>query len=164
MIPPINTVLYATDLGDKEHTRPVFRRAVSLARRYEAKLLMLHVLEPLGSTGNAVIDTYLPSEIALKLRSEEGMREVLESMKGRLRSFAEEELRGETPERTPGTEVHVATGMPSREILRIAEDNNVDVIVMGKSTHSFFGGAVMGTCARRVTRHSQIPVLLVPNN
>lgn len=42
--PNIKTILYATDLG--ENTRPVFRLAVSQARRYNARLLMLHVVEP----------------------------------------------------------------------------------------------------------------------
>lgn len=164
MIPQINKILYATDLGDRDHTRPVFRRAVSLARRYEASLLMAHVVQPLGSTGSAIVDTYLPPDIAEKVHNQEGMKDVLKKMKQRLELFAEEELKNELPERTPVTEVHVATGIPSKEILRMAVENNVDVIVMGKSTHSFFGGTVMGTTARRVTRHSDIPVLLVPNS
>ncbi|WP_028582870.1 universal stress protein [Desulfogranum mediterraneum] len=162
MIPPINKILYASDQG--EHTRPVFRRAVSLARRYEAKLLMVHVVEPLSAAGNAIVDTYLPLETADKLKSEDGMHEVLEKVKKRLQLFAREELRGERQDRIPDTEVHVVMGTPSREILRIAEENNVDVIVMGKSAHSFFGNTMMGTCARRVTRYSNIPVFLIPNN
>lgn len=163
MIPPIKKILYATDLGEIDHTRPVFRRAVSLARRYDASLLMAHVVQPLGSTGSAIVDTYLPPDVAEKFHQEGGMRDVLAKMKQRLEEFGLDELKGETPERTPVTEVHVATGIPSREILRMAMENKVDVIVMGKSTHSFFGGTVMGTTARRVTRHSDIPVLLVPN-
>lgn len=162
MIPPIKKVLYATDLG--EHTRPVFRRAVSLARRYDALLLMVHVVEPLGATGNAVVKTYLSDDAADKLLKEDGMREILDRMKQRLKRFAEDELANESEDRIPSTEFHVSTGRPSRELLRIAEENNVDVIVMGKSAHSFFGNTMMGTCARRVTRYSNIPVYLIPNN
>ena len=162
MIPPINKVLYATDLG--EHTRPVFRRAISLARRYDAKLLMVHVVEPLGAAGNAIVETYLPTETAEKLTKGKGMQDVVEKIKDRLHVFAEEEFEGETPERIPTVEVHVSIGRPSRELIRIAEENDVDVIVMGKSAHSFLGNSMMGTCARRVTRHSNIPVYLIPNN
>ncbi len=162
MIPPINKVLYATDLG--EHTRPVFRRAVSLARRYNALLLMVHVVEPLGAAGSAIVETYLPAETAEKVLKDGGMHDVLERMKKQVQLFAEEEFAGESAERVPDTEVHVSMGTPSRELLRIAEENNVDVIVIGKSAHSFFGNTMMGTCARRVTRYSNIPVYLVPNN
>ncbi len=163
MIPPINKILYASDL-EGAHTRPVFRRAVSLARRYEARLLMVHVVEPLGATGNAVLGNYLPEETVAKILREGGMHEVIAKMKRRLHAFAEEELDGEKPERIPDIEAHVSTGRPSREILRIAEENNVDVIVMGKSVNSFLGNSLVGTCARRVVRYSSIPVFLVPNN
>lgn len=162
MLPPIKKVLYATDLG--EHTRPVFRRAVSLARRYEALLLMVHVVEPLGVAGSAIVESYLPADTAEKLLKEGGMNEVVEKMKMQVQHFADEELADEEEHRVPDTEVHVSYGRPSRELLRIAEENNADVIVMGKSAHSFFGNAMMGTCARRVTRYSNIPVYLVPNN
>ncbi|WP_028581635.1 universal stress protein [Desulfogranum japonicum] len=162
MIPQIQKVLYASDLG--EHTRPVFARAVSLARRYGAELLMVHVVEPLGVTGTSIIESYLPEETVHKIQKNGGMAEMMERVKRQLHDFAEEELKEETPERVPAIEVHVTLGMPSREIMRIAEENNVDVIVMGKSAHSFFGNTMMGTCARRVTRHSNIPVFLIPNN
>ncbi len=162
MIPQIQKVLYASDLG--EHTRPVFARSVSLARRYKADLLMVHVVEPLGAAGQSVIDTYLSEETIEKIHKNGGMSEVMERVKRQLHEFAEEELKEETPERVPDIEIHVSLGMPSREIIRIAHENNVDVIVMGKSAHSFFGNTMMGTCARRVTRHSDIPVFLIPNN
>lgn len=158
--PNIQTILYATDLG--ENTRPVFRLAVSQARRYDARLLMLHVVEPLGTTGTAIIANYLSGETAEKI-NREGAREVLEIMKKRLDTYCREELASFGLDRTPVTEILVATGNPSEEILEIAKKYKADMIVMGTSTRSFFGNAVMGTTARRVSRHSEIPVLLVPN-
>jgi len=41
--------------------------------------------------------------------------------------------------------------------------HGVDCIVIGKSTHSLLGGHMMGSTARRVSRHSRVPVMLVPN-
>jgi nucleotide-binding universal stress UspA family protein len=58
----------------------------------------------------------------------------------------------------------VVAGDPSEEILRVADKNTVDLIVMGKSTGSVFGSTVMGSVARRVTRHAKVPVLVVPNS
>lgn len=158
--PNIKTILYATDLG--ENTRPVFRLAVSQARRYDAQLLMVHVVEPLGTTGTAIIANYLSGEATDKI-TRDGARELLEIMKKRLDAYCKEELESFGLDRTPVTEIVVATGKPCEEILELAKKRQADMIVMGTSTHSFFGSALMGTTARRVSRHSEIPVLLVPN-
>ena len=79
--PNIKTILYASDLG--ENTRPVFRLAVSQARRYNARLLMLHVVEPLGTTGTAIIANYLSGEEADRI-NRVGPQDILELMKKRL--------------------------------------------------------------------------------
>ena len=159
--PEINTILYASDLG--EQTRPVFRLAVSQARRYDARILMLHVVPPLGSTAQSIVDSYLSKEDADRVHKE-GMRHLLENMKQRLDKFRQEEIEAYNLKRIPVTEIIVVSGSyPSQEILRVAEEHHADMIVMGKSTHSFFNSDVLGTTARRVTRYSQVPVLLVPN-
>lgn len=158
--PNIKTILYATDLG--ENTRPVFRLAVSQARRYDARLLMLHVVEPLGTTGTAIIANYLSGETAEKI-NRDGAREVLAVMKQRLDTYCQEELASFGLDRTPVTEILVASGNPSEEILEVAKKHQADMIVMGTSTRSFLGSALMGTTVRRVSRFSHIPVLLVPN-
>ncbi len=159
--PNIKTILYATDLG--ENTRPVFRLAVSQARRYNARLLLLHVVEPLGAAGTAMIANYLSGEAIDKMNND-GARDILEIMKKRLDDFCRDELEAYGLDRMPVTEILVATGNPSREIIEMATQHQADMIVMGKSFHSFFGSPLMGTTARRVSRYSTIPVLLVPNN
>ncbi|RUM38791.1 MAG: universal stress protein [Desulfobulbus sp.] len=160
LLPEIKKILYVTDLG--KHTRPVFRFALSLARRYEAALLMLHVVEPLGPTGEFYMDIYL-NEDAAKHFHEEGKREVLLKMKERLRLFCDEEVGACEMGTPPVTEILVSSGEPSEEILRLADKHGVDCIVIGKSTHSLLGGHMMGSTARRVSRHSRVPVMLVPN-
>ena len=158
--PNIKTILYASDLG--ENTRPVFRLAVSQARRYNARLLMLHVVEPLGTTGTAIIANYLSGEDADRI-NRDGPRDVLELMKKRLDAFCRDELAAYGLDRTPVTEIMVATGVPCQEILKTAAKVKADMIIMGKSTTSLLGNVVMGTTARRVSRLTDIPLLLVPN-
>lgn len=158
--PNIQTILYATDLG--ENTRPVFRLAVSQARRYNARLLMLNVVEPLGSTGTAIIANYLSGEEAARI-NKEGARDILAVMRQRLDVYCQEEMESFGLDWSPPTEILVATGNPSEEILSVAKKYQADMIVMGTSTRSFFGSAIMGTTARRVSRHSEVPILLVPN-
>jgi nucleotide-binding universal stress UspA family protein len=161
MVPAPNsqTILYATDLGD--NTRPVFRLAVSQARRYNARLLMLHVVEPLGSTGTAIIANYLSGETADRI-NQDMASDILEVMKKRLDAYCKEEMAAFGLDRTPVTDILVVSGNPSEEILAVAQKYHADMIVMGTSTRSFLGSVIMGTTARRVSRHSTLPVLLVP--
>ncbi len=160
-LPQINTILYVTDLG--KHTRPVFRHALRQAQFDGADLLMLHVLEPLSTTSRAVIDVYLQDRDLERLQ-EAGMKEVVVKMKNRLKKFCQEEQGNCQLGKFPVQEVLVTIGQPSEEIIRMAKKHNADLIVMGKSNHSLFGSNVMGSTARRVTRHCPIPVLIVPND
>jgi len=160
-LPKINTVLYVTDLG--KNTRPVFRHAIRQASLADADLLMLHVLEPLSATGKMVIDVYLSDEDADQLQKA-GMEEVVVQMKERLQKFCAEEQNSCQMGSSPVKEILVAVGEPSEEIIRLAKKHNADLIVIGKSSHALFGGNVMGSTTRRVTRHSPVPVLVVPND
>jgi nucleotide-binding universal stress UspA family protein len=159
-LPGFKTILYATDLG--EHMRPVFKTALSLAIKYEAQIIMIHVVEPMSSAIQAVVDTYL-TEIDAKKVHQDGMREVLQTMKSRLSKFCEEELGSKEQQNLHVKEVLVVSGRPSEEIVRVAGKQNADLIIIGKATHHVLGSEVAGSTSRRVTRYSNIPVLVVPN-
>lgn len=53
------------------------------------------------------------------------------------------------------------TGWPVEEIIRLAKNEQVEVIVMGTHGHGWIGRALMGSVAQRVVVDSVIPVLLV---
>jgi len=157
--PEISTIVYATDLGDQ--TRPIFRHALAMAKHYDAKIIMLHVVEPISDTAKAVINTYLSKELTDEVQKAT-MHENLVKMKERLKIFYKDE--SEDQEHLSRVkEVLVVAGKPSEEILRVAEEDKADLIVMGKSTRKVRGIRVMGSTARRVSRMSHVPVLVVPN-
>lgn len=157
--PAIKTILYATDLG--ENTRPVFRHALAMAKFYDAKIIMLHVVEPVGETAKAVISAYISQELSEELLKE-SMQTLVGKMKDRLRRFYEEECDDEKV-CSNVKEVVVVAGKPSEEILRVAEEDKADMIVLGKSTRTVRGIRVMGSTSRRVSRIAAVPVLVVPN-
>ncbi|WP_136796708.1 MULTISPECIES: universal stress protein [Desulfosediminicola] len=159
-IPAIRKILYVTDLG--KHTRPVFLHALGQAKNNNASLTVLHVVEPMTETANAVIQTYLSHEQVEKVRKD-GMKKVLNYMKKRIDNFLQEEVGGKSLKSEPIEEIIVVAGKPSEEILRVAEENNVDMIVIGKSTHKVRGSLVMGSTTRWVNRLAKVPVLIVPN-
>ncbi len=55
----------------------------------------------------------------------------------------------------------VIEGNPSNEILKIAEDNNMDVIVMGSIGKTGLEKFLMGSVAEKVVHNSKLPVLIV---
>ena len=82
----------------------------------------------------------------------------------RLRSYVEERMTHLA--RTDGSRAHthVAEGRPYEEIVRLAEEVEADLIVIGTAVHnSLFGGTpVLGSEIERVIRNASCPVLCVP--
>ena len=157
--PEISTILYATDLG--KQTRPVFRHALAMAKQYDAKIIMLHVVEPMSETALAVINSYLSKELTDDVQKET-MKGVIVNMKERLHKFYDDEYE-DGKQAASVREVLVVAGKPSEEILRVCEEEKASIVIMGKSTRKVRGIRVMGSTARRVSRMSRVPVLVVPN-
>jgi nucleotide-binding universal stress UspA family protein len=156
----IKTILYATDLGD--HMRPVFRRAIHLARIHKGQIIMLHVMEPLTGTGQAVVDAYLSSKKREQMQHD-GMKKVLDTMRARLDKFCEDELGQSAAESPLVSDVLVHSGRAGDEIPRQAIDKEADMIVMGTCSHGLLGRGLLGSTAVRVVQTSRVPVLVVPN-
>lgn len=159
-IPEIKTILYATDLG--RHMRPVFRQAIGIAQHHDARIIMLHVVEPIGSTGEAVLSAYLPDK-KVDVMERDGMKKVLKQMKARLEKFCEEEMALCEKKSSMVKEILVTTGRPGDRIPQEAEKHEADLIVIGSCSEGFIGHGLLGTTARQVTQVSHLPVLIVPN-
>jgi len=160
LIPKISTILYATDLG--EHTRPVFKHAIAQANIHNATIIMVHVVEPLSETARAVISAYMP-ETAIEEMQKDGMKGIIDTMKKRIRKFHDEEFIGQDTATIPVTKMVVLAGKPSEQILTMADEYKVDMIIMGQSTKKIMGNKVMGSTARRVSRLAKVPILIIPN-
>jgi len=154
-IPKYKTLLYATDLG--KHMRPVFRHAISLAQHYQANIIMMHVAEPLGSTGMAVLELYMPEKIDSIHKDD--MKSILSELKRRLHAFCHEEL-GDDSELV--TIVAAVSGHPAEEIAKFATTKDVDLIVVGTHTGDKFDAVFLGSTARKLIHLSDRPVLVVP--
>ena len=157
--PKVKTILYASDLGGG--TPLVFHHALSMAKQYNAEIVMVHVVEPMSDSAKAVIKAYLAKDITNDVQKDV-MKSTLVRMKKRLKGFYKAEGMDSDYSKLV-KKVHVIAGKPSEEILRISEKVNADMIIMGKSTRKVRGIRVMGSTARRVSRMSKVPVLVVPN-
>ncbi len=84
----------------------------------------------------------------------------------RLRSYVEERMAQLAREDGARAITHIAEGRPYAEIVRLASEKDVDLIVIGTNVHaSLFGGTpVLGSEIERVVRNSPCPVLCVPGS
>lgn len=57
--------------------------------------------------------------------------------------------------------VHLALGDPPSEILKVADQEQVDLIAMTTHGHRFIGDLIYGSTIHEVRHRSRIPVLLV---
>ncbi|MEH6648735.1 MAG: universal stress protein [Motiliproteus sp.] len=154
-LPEVNTILYTSSLG--KHTRPVFRHAVKMASLYQAKIVMLHVVEPISDYGQAVIHNYLPDAL-IKTIHDDGLEQVKGTMKQRVVAFYEEEMAMLESPSKPVVEVVVADGKRSEEIVSLSQQIDADMIVMG--SHNSFGRSSRTT--RQVIKYAGRPVVVVP--
>ncbi len=65
--------------------------------------------------------------------------------------------------KTAGAEVEsrVLKGNPAEKIVSFAEDNNIDMIIIGSLGKGGYERLVMGSVSEKVARHAKVPVLIV---
>ncbi|WP_290787616.1 universal stress protein [Halomonas sp.] len=134
-------VLVAVDLTKDSHK--VLERAAQIAERNNnAKVSIMHTLEPLGFAYGG--------DIPMDLTSIQDQLD--EHAKQRLSEIADPHVAKENQ--------HVLVGMPDTEIHRFAEENNVDLIVVG--SHGRHGFALLlGSTSTGVLHGAQCDVLAV---
>lgn len=156
----VKRILYTTDVG--KNTAPVFRTALTMAEQFGAEIIVVHVVEPISATAEAVISTYLSDNVAKDIRKS-GMEEVKLRLQKRIKKFCEDEHTLSQSNADAVSEILVITGSPSEEILRVAKDKAVDMIIMGRSSKKVHGRKVLGSTTRQVSRYAETSVFIVPN-
>jgi len=158
MIPNIEKILYATDLS--ENARFAFGYAVSLANRFGADIVILHVLEDFPSYMHSQLVDLLGEEKWQELQRSR-KKEIVDVLVHKLEDYCAET--GSANESCPFNvmDIKVRSGHPVEEIIAESVASDYDVIVMGTHGHGILAGAMMGSTAMRVLRRSHVPVMVV---
>ena len=147
-------VLFAVDLSEPEE---VSSRVEALVRAMNAELLVLHVRHPApaapvppvdpmsGLMGFAPYSVYDPSlEEDFERAEENAFRDFLDSrFSGPVRAAIRE-------------------GEPWETVLEDADEEEVDLIILGKRQQTRFERLLMGSVAGEILRRSNRPLLIVP--
>ena len=140
-------ILYATDFS--ENSKYALKYALSFARRFEAKLFILHVIQqptyPLGMYAEISFDAMDKFSQSIAEATEKEMRTLKETMMGDFKDY----------------ETIVLQGTPFLEILRTAKEKEVDLIVVGTHGRTGLDHVLFGSTAEKVVRRSPCPVLSV---
>jgi nucleotide-binding universal stress UspA family protein len=138
---PIKTILCPTDFSERSDF--AFKMASSLARDHGARLIVLHVVPPPQTVTYEGIPVLPPMPVDYKAQLEERLHQYLPA-NTRVR-----------------TEVRLEEGFAATEIVRVAEETDADLIVMGTHGRTGLGRLLLGSIAEEVLRRATCPVLTV---
>ena len=143
----IRSILLPTDFSECGNFARSY--AASLARTFGASIIAVHVIEPMVPTvGYSGITEPLP----------------IADIADQLETSAERELpRIAECEECAGLEIEevIVHGDAAAEIVRVAKEKNVDLIVLSSHGRTGLGRILFGSTAEAVVRHASCPVLVV---
>ena len=147
----INKILVCLDLS--EYSELTLEAAVTIARNTNAQIHIINVLNRRDVSAATVIPPYYSGTIDVpkfvKETTEKREKEIKKIIADNYADF------------TPPMSIHMTMGTPFEEILRTAEEEKVDVIVMGNKGRSNLARTLFGSQAEKVFRHSHIPVFSI---
>jgi len=140
-MPRFQGILFPVDFSERSRAAAPF--VLSMAQRYSAPVVLLHVLQPpppiYGGMNTVYPEAYDLTGLA-------------EDLRGELVKFAEAEL--------PKVSVKfvVETGDPGTVIAEYAEDEKMDLIAMPTHGYGAFRRALLGSVTAKVLHDSKVPV------
>ena len=149
-----NNILFCSDFS--EDSDIAFNHALDLAKKYSARLHIIHIPHSSHAYLRHVVDEHVPEEV------EEG--EVFAN--GTVEAAALEALEKAYGERLAGFDNYeyvVRFGSPDVEIIRYAKKHNIDVIVMGVLGKAEKPRMEHGGTARNVSKYAHCHVIAIRN-
>jgi nucleotide-binding universal stress UspA family protein len=141
----IKTILFPTDFS--QGARAAMDHALSLARDYKARLILLYVIQDIS-----IAEWYIPSSLSVTDLVEDMQKSAWKEM---------DRWAAEVASGVPDVEKLVVRGVPFVEIIRTAKEHNVDLLVIGTHGRTGIDHMLFGSTAEKVVRKAPCPVLTV---
>lgn len=144
-MPEVKKILFPLELSSISHS--IVPWASLTAKRFEAELHVLHVVPSLDYWSVAYASEHL---------SADGDIGLIRTAQTKLAEFCLEQFpSNEQPIQA------VVSGHPPAEIIKYAQEQGMDLLLMGTHGRRGLDRAVFGSVMDRVLRHSPVPVLCV---
>ncbi len=162
------TILFTSNLSLA--SRAAFKQAAMLAIQFDAKLILLHVMEGTSSSYEGYVSSLFGQENwqqILKNNKEEAKHALVgkvtpkQMVRTVLSEFCKENKKEDEDYVIPNYEIVVKDGDTVGVILKQAAEFKCDLIVMGAS-EGLLSGISVGKNIKSVLKKSKVPVLVVP--
>jgi len=162
------TILFTSNLT--KASRGAFKQAAMLATQFDAKLVLLHIMEGSSSSYEGYVSSVFGHDKwqqVLKNNREEAKHALVgkvtpkQIVRTALSEFCKENKRENETYAIPNYEIVVKEGNVVEVILKQASEFKCDLIVMGAS-EGILSGISVGNNIKSVLKKSKIPVLVVP--
>lgn len=151
----IKNILLAADLGCS--TPYLLQHACHLSLQYQAQLLVVHAIEPMGALGKVMLRAFMPPEEMTQTSIDTVERQVKSQV---IDALTDEYMGGEKGLSLLG-EVIVKAGNPLAVIHEAINDTGSDLLIVGNHSGDDTTG-LMGSVASKVLQTCKIPVFFVP--
>jgi len=140
----IKKILLPTDFS--EGSKNALPYAMELAKQYNASLYLIHVIYDLSQASGLHVPHVNLDQLYLEIEAQ---------AKKELERFGLEEFRGLNVHR------EIIRGVPYEEIIKFAEKNQIDLIVIGTHGRKGLEKLFFGSTAEQVVRRAPCAVLTV---
>jgi nucleotide-binding universal stress UspA family protein len=154
MIPQIKRILFATDLS--KNSAYAFYYAVHMAKRDEAKIVILHAVEPLPPM-------LISFEDFTHKVAKDRWEETVKKFKERIQDISVKvDARMGISSVDLVSNILIRLGNPVQEILKAVDEEGCDVIVLGTHGKGFLKQTFLGSVSSSVLIRTQKPVFVIP--
>jgi universal stress protein A len=134
-----------------EHSKKTIRYATRFAARYQASLRLLHVFQ---------IPDYAVTQYEHRQVGSDQLKNQVDIAEDEARQNLEQ-FEKELLNQGVNVKAFLRVGYPLEEIIQVANDPEIDLIIIGSHGRSGIKRLLLGSTAQRVVEHAPCPVLVV---
>ena len=152
-----NKILLPTD--GSENSKRANKHALWIADKSDADIVLIYVIEPHFpelATGLPLLTLPTPDEGFYEEIRNEG-KQIIENFK---QEFEDIQCKGMC--KNTNLKTIITEGKPSNEIVKILDEKNFDLVVMGASGRHGLDRFIVGSVTERVVRNARKPVMVIP--
>lgn len=139
-------------LDGSEHANHALTYALDLAEKYSADMVLVSVIHPM----------YIPLDEESGFTSPQIMEQYLDTLNAYHKSVLSKGLK-KAKKLSPNLKVttKLVKGRPADEIIKVATEGNVDLVVMGSRGRGGVKQLLLGSVSDRVADNAPCPILIV---